>query len=98
MTRDELEADLRTLPDVREIEVVGNGTLVATVISGSFEGQDEAVRQRTVWDLLRGRHPSHQIQNVEFVFTRAPGDVDDAHRKAILDELTQEAEKHGLGY
>ena len=23
---------------------------------------------------------------------------DDAHRKAILDELTEEAEKHGLGY
>lgn len=23
---------------------------------------------------------------------------DDAHRKAVLDELTAEAEKHGLGY
>jgi len=23
---------------------------------------------------------------------------DDAHRKGILDELTEEAEKHGLGY
>jgi len=23
---------------------------------------------------------------------------DDTHRKAVLDELTAEAEKHGLGY
>jgi acid stress-induced BolA-like protein IbaG/YrbA len=76
MTRDELEADLRTLPDLRKLEVVGNGTLIATVISGSFEGQDEAVRQRTVWSLLRGRHGSHQLHNVEFIFTRAPGDAD----------------------
>jgi len=74
MTRDELEADLRTLPDLRQLEVVGNGTLVATVVSGSFEGQDEAVRQRTVWGLLRGRHESQQLQNVEFIFTKAPGD------------------------
>jgi hypothetical protein len=28
----------------------------------------------------------------------AYGHKDDAHRKAILDELTVEAEKHGLGY
>jgi acid stress-induced BolA-like protein IbaG/YrbA len=76
MTRDELEADLRMLPDLRQLEVVGNGTLVATVVSGSFEGQDEAVRQRTVWGLLRGRHESQQLQNVEFIFTRAPGDAE----------------------
>ena len=76
MTRDELEADLRTLPDLRQLEVVGNGTLVATVVSGSFEGQDEAVRQRTVWGLLRGRHESQQLQNVEFIFTKAPGDAE----------------------
>jgi hypothetical protein len=74
MTREELEADLRTLPDVRDVQVVGNGTLVATVVSGSFEGQDEAVRQKAVWTILRGRHGSHQLQNVEFIFTSAPGD------------------------
>ena len=76
MTRDELEADLKTLPDLRRVEVVGNGTLVATVVSGSFEGQDEAVRQKTVWALLLGRHDSRQLQNVEFIFTKAPGDVE----------------------
>jgi acid stress-induced BolA-like protein IbaG/YrbA len=75
MTRDELEADLRTLPDVREVQIVGNGNLVATVVSGSFEGQDEAVRQKTVWSILRGRHHAHQLQNVEFIFTSAPGDA-----------------------
>jgi|CZKU01.1.fsa_nt_gi hypothetical protein len=69
MTRDELEADLTTLPDVRKVEIVGNGTLVATVV-----GQDEAVRQRTAWALLLGRHVSHHLQNVEFIFTKAPGD------------------------
>ncbi|MGH7440225.1 MAG: hypothetical protein ACRENE_31420 [Polyangiaceae bacterium] len=76
MTREELEADLRTLPDLRRLEIVGNGTLVATVVSGSFEGQDEAVRQRAVWGLLRDRHASQQLQNVEFIFTRAPGDAE----------------------
>jgi acid stress-induced BolA-like protein IbaG/YrbA len=74
MTRDELETDLRTLPDFREVEVVGDGTLIATVVSGSFEGQDEAVRQDAVWSLLRNRHESHQLQNVEFIFTKAPGE------------------------
>lgn len=74
VTREELEADLRQLPDVLELSVTGNGTLVATVVSGSFEGQDEAVRQATVWGLLRQRHDPNQLRNVEFIFTNAPGD------------------------
>jgi hypothetical protein len=72
MTRDELEADLKTLPDVRQVTVVGNGTLIATVVSGSFAGKDEAVRQADVWRLLQNRHEPHQLQNVEFIFTSAP--------------------------
>ncbi len=77
MTRDELESDLKALPDVREVSVVGNGTLVATVVSGSFAGQDEAKRQATVWALLRDRHRDapHLLQNVEFIFTNAPGET-----------------------
>jgi acid stress-induced BolA-like protein IbaG/YrbA len=75
MTPKELEADLRTLPDVRDVQVVGNGTLIATVVSGSFKGQDEAVRQRAVWTILRERHESRQLQNVEFIFTNAPGEA-----------------------
>jgi stress-induced morphogen len=77
MTRDELETDLRALPDVREVSVVGNGTLIATVVSGSFAGQDEAQRQAAVWSLLRDRHRDepHRLQNVEFIFTNAPGEA-----------------------
>lgn len=77
MTRDELEADLKTLPDVKEVSVVGNGTLIATVVSGSFVGQDEAQRQARVWSLLRDRHRNepHRLQNVEFIFTNAPGEA-----------------------
>ncbi len=77
MTRDELETDLRALPDVREVSVVGNGTLIATVVSGSFAGQDEAQRQATVWSLLRDRHRDEpqRLQNIEFIFTNAPDEA-----------------------
>jgi len=60
MTRDELETDLRTLPDLREVSVVGNGTVVATVVSGSFSGQDEAQRQAAVWSLSAADRGSGQ--------------------------------------
>ena len=56
------------------MKVVGNGTLIATVVSGSFEGQGEAARQTAVWDLLRKRHEWHQLSNIEFIFTNAPGE------------------------
>jgi hypothetical protein len=72
MTRDELEADLNALPDVHEVSVVENGTLIATVVSGSFARQNEAERQAAVWGLLLSRHDPAQLQNVEFVFTNAP--------------------------
>lgn len=74
VTREQLEADLRTLPDVRDVTVVGNGTLIATVVSGAFDGQDEAERQAAVWGLLRQQYPAHELQNIEFIFTNAPGD------------------------
>jgi acid stress-induced BolA-like protein IbaG/YrbA len=74
MTKDELESDLKDLPDVREVSVVGNGTLIATVVSGSFSGQNEAERQEAVWKLLQNRRESQQLQNVEFIFTNAPGE------------------------
>jgi acid stress-induced BolA-like protein IbaG/YrbA len=76
MTRDELETDLKTLPDVRDVKVVGNGTLIATVISGSFAGQSEAARQDSVWSLLSSRHEWDQLSNVEFIFTSAPGEAE----------------------
>jgi len=44
MTRDELEADLRTLPDVRDVSVVDEGTLIAT--EGAQRGFCETRRAR----------------------------------------------------
>jgi acid stress-induced BolA-like protein IbaG/YrbA len=76
VTSDELETDLNALPDVREVNVVGGGTLIATVVSGSFAGQSEAARQDLVWNLLRSRHEWAQLSNVEFIFTNAPGEAE----------------------
>jgi hypothetical protein len=77
VTRDELETDLRALPDVREVSVVEEGTLIATVVSGAFVGQDEAQRQAAVWSLLRDRHRDSPLllQNIEFIFTNAPDEA-----------------------
>ena len=77
MTREELETDLRTLPDVREVSVVGNGKLIATVVSGWFAGRDEGERQARVWEILQEKHALHELANVEFVFTNAPGESGD---------------------
>jgi hypothetical protein len=74
VTREQLEHDLRSLPDVREVRVMGNGTLIATVVSGSFDGRDEAERQAAVWTLLRRAHSDVDLQNIEFIFTNAPND------------------------
>lgn len=74
MTSDEFKSDLNSLPGALVVDVVGSGTLVATVVSTSFVGQDEAARQAAVWSLLRNRHESRQLQNIEFIFTSAPGE------------------------
>jgi len=82
MTKGELENDLRTLPDVREVTVIEsteprNGKLVATVVSGWFAGKDEGARQARVWELLQSRHALGDLRNVEFIFTNAPGEPTD---------------------
>jgi stress-induced morphogen len=74
VTREELEADLRLLPDVTDVQIAGNLALTATVVSRSFEGQDDAARQAAVWSLLRERHEPHHLLNVEHIFTKAPGE------------------------
>lgn len=74
MTRDELEADLRLLPDVMGVQIIGTVAFIATVVSRSFEGQDGAARQAAVWSLLRERHEPHQLLNIEHIFTKAPGE------------------------
>ncbi|MBI2375115.1 MAG: hypothetical protein HYV07_14050 [Deltaproteobacteria bacterium] len=73
-TKTQLENTLRTMPgvDKEKVEVVGDRTLVATVVSGSFRDQDEADRQAMVWRFLRERIGSDALQNIEFIFTNAP--------------------------
>ena len=60
------------MPDVDEVTVVGDESLVATVVSGSFRGQNEAQRQETVWGYVRKELGSGALQNIEFIFTNTP--------------------------
>ncbi|MGK3995897.1 hypothetical protein WMF31_19970 [Sorangium sp. So ce1036] len=71
-TRAELEQALTTMPNVDEANVVGEQSLIATVVSGAFRDQNEAQRQETVWSYLRQRLGSGALQNIEFIFTNTP--------------------------
>lgn len=75
--QDRVRAVLESLPlDHSEIYVVPveSGRLIATVVSESFDGMDEAERQEYVWNaLLRETKPPERDQ-VEFVFTVSPHD------------------------
>lgn len=71
-TRTVLEQALAAMPNVDASTVVGDGTLVATVVSASFRGQDEAQRQEVVWSYLRGKLGPDGLQNIEFIFTNTP--------------------------
>jgi acid stress-induced BolA-like protein IbaG/YrbA len=73
-TRAELEQALTTMPNVDEANVVGEQSLIATVVSGSFRDQNEAQRQETVWSYLRQQLGSGALQNIEFIFTNTPED------------------------
>ena len=77
-TRAELEQALTTMPDIDEAVVVGEQTLIATVVSGSFRDQNEAQRQERVWRHLRAQLGSDALQNIEFIFTNAPGENADS--------------------
>jgi acid stress-induced BolA-like protein IbaG/YrbA len=48
------------------------GSVLATVVSASFTGMDEAERQRLVWNELRATLEDRERVAVEFVFTLAP--------------------------
>lgn len=71
-TRAELEQALTTMPDVDQATVVGEQSLIATVVSGSFSEQNEAQRQETVWGYLRRQLGSDALRNIEFIFTNTP--------------------------
>lgn len=65
-----------------EIDVQGvDHSVIATIVSGSFEGMDEAERQSMVWNALLKQLDDRERGAVEFVFTIAPGEhepVDEA--------------------
>jgi len=71
-TRAELELALTGMPDIDEATVIGEHSLIATVVSAGFRGQDEADRQEAVWRYLREQLGSGALQNVEFIFTNTP--------------------------
>lgn len=70
---------LRSVPGVADptVEVhKGRGwSLTATVISRSFERQDEADRQQLVWETVLGRLPNDDAAQVEFIFTLTPDEA-----------------------
>jgi hypothetical protein len=78
MTAQERVRDvLQSLPLERpEIYVVPaeSGRLIATVVSESFDGMDEAERQERVWDAMLRQMTPLERSGVEFVFTISPHD------------------------
>jgi acid stress-induced BolA-like protein IbaG/YrbA len=71
-TRAQLENALTAMPNITEATVVGEHSLIATVVSETFRDQDEALRQEIVWRYLRQQLGSGELQNVEFIFTNTP--------------------------
>jgi acid stress-induced BolA-like protein IbaG/YrbA len=71
-SREQLEQTLTKMPDVEKATVVGEHSLVATVVSGSFQDQNEAVRQERVWGYLRAQLGTDALQNIEFILTNTP--------------------------
>ncbi len=62
-----------------QIDVQGStGSIIATVVSGSFTGMDEAERQKQVWGALRSNLSDEESLAVEFVFTIAPEEQEPA--------------------
>lgn len=75
-TRDQLQRALERFDSSATVSVEGGITLLATVISSSFEGLNEALRQQLVWRHLRAEFDADEraLANIEFVFTNAPDD------------------------
>lgn len=68
-TRAELESILTRLPGVDHATVVGEQSLIATVVSDTFRDLNEAERQEAVWKYLRNKLGSSALQNIEFILT-----------------------------
>jgi acid stress-induced BolA-like protein IbaG/YrbA len=71
-TRTELEQTLKEMPNIEGAEVVGDQSLIATVVSESFENEDESQRQEKVWKYLREKLGVSALENIEFIITNTP--------------------------
>lgn len=75
LTRERIEAALRRFPGgAAHVAVVGGPPFVATLLSSSFEEQNEAVRQAAVWSYLRGLVSEDELEQIEFIFTDTPAE------------------------
>lgn len=70
--REQLERALTSMPNVGDVSVVGEWSLIATVVSESFRGQNEAQRQEAIWNYLRSQLGEGALQNIEFILTNTP--------------------------
>jgi acid stress-induced BolA-like protein IbaG/YrbA len=74
MTKEQLQESLEKLPDVEKVSVIEDRRrLIATVVSGAFRDQNEAVRQASVYSHLYRRFGSDdELAIIEFIFTNTP--------------------------
>lgn len=61
-------------PDIA-VDIVGDHSLIATVVSSRFDGLDEADRQEAVWKHLRENLDESELQNIEFILINTPDEV-----------------------
>lgn len=66
------------LSDARvDVDQSSRRKVTATVVSPTFEGQNEAVRQRTVWMAVLSQLADQDVETVEFIFTYTPGEAEE---------------------
>jgi acid stress-induced BolA-like protein IbaG/YrbA len=74
LTKERLENALREFAGVEVVKVEGQPRFIATVVSGSFDRQDEAERQEAIWAHLRHQLPEGELPQIEFIFTDTPSE------------------------
>lgn len=72
LTKEQLQAGLTRMSEVVQATVIGERSLIATVVSPEFRQRNEAERQEWVWSYLRRLFPSEDLTNIEFIITNTP--------------------------
>lgn len=75
ITKESLEQRLKQFPGARDVQVVGNGKLIAKVLVGAWDAVDDGDRQEAVWRFLRENFSEQDLSLVEYVLTNAPADA-----------------------